>query len=92
MCIRDRPNTYKTRKSAQDAHEAIRPTDIARRPDAIKASLSRDQFRLYKLIYDRFVASQMTPAVYDTMAVDIDADSGERFHFNACLLYTSRCV
>ena len=79
----EKPNTYKTRKSAQDAHEAIRPTDIARRPDAIKASLSRDQFRLYKLIYDRFVASQMTPAVYDTMAVDIDADSGERFHFNA---------
>ena len=65
------PNVYKTRKSAQDAHEAIRPTDINRRPDDIKASLSRDQYRLYKLIYNRFVASQMTPAVYDTVSADI---------------------
>ena len=66
------PNKYKSRKSAQDAHEAIRPTDVARRPDAIKASLSRDQFKLYKLIYDRFVASQMTPAVYDTLSAEIN--------------------
>jgi len=79
----EKPNTYKTRSSAQDAHEAIRPTDILRRPDDIKASLSRDQYKLYKLIYARFVASQMTPAVYDTLSVDIDADSGVRFHFNA---------
>ncbi len=79
----EKPNIYKTRSSAQDAHEAIRPTDILRRPDNIKASLSRDQFKLYKLIYERFVASQMTPAVYDTLSVDIDADSGVRFHFNA---------
>ena len=78
----EKPNTYKTRKSAQDAHEAIRPTDITRRPENIKASLSRDQFRLYKLIYDRFVSSQMTPAVYDTLAVDVDSDTGARFHFN----------
>ena len=78
----EKPNTYKTRKSAQDAHEAIRPTDIARQPESIKASLSRDQYRLYKLIYDRFVSSQMTPAVYDTLAVDIDSDTGVRFHFN----------
>ncbi len=78
----EKPNVYKTRSSAQDAHEAIRPTDIQRRPDAIKASLSRDQFRLYKLIYERFVSSQMTPALYDTLSVDIDADSGARFHFN----------
>ena len=78
----EKPNIYKTRSSAQDAHEAIRPTDIQRRPDAIKASLSRDQFRLYKLIYERFVSSQMTPALYDTLSVDIDADSGARFHFN----------
>ena len=55
------PNIYKSRKTAQDAHEAIRPTDISRRPEAIKASLTRDQFRLYRLIYDRFVSSQMTP-------------------------------
>ena len=79
----EKPNVYKTRSSAQDAHEAIRPTDIQRRPEKIKASLSRDQFRLYKLIYERFVSSQMTPAVYDTLSVDIDADSGARFHFNA---------
>ena len=78
-----KPNVYKTRSSAQDAHEAIRPTDILRRPDSVKASLSRDQFRLYKLIYERFVASQMTPAAYDTLSVDIDGDTGARFHFNA---------
>ena len=79
----EKPNVYKTRSSAQDAHEAIRPTDIQRKPEKIKSSLSRDQFRLYKLIYERFVSSQMTPAVYDTLSVDIDADSGARFHFNA---------
>ncbi len=78
----EKPNVYKTRKSAQDAHEAIRPTVVERRPEKIKASLSRDQYKLYKLIYDRFVSSQMTPALYDTLAVDIDADSGVRFHFN----------
>ena len=65
------PNIYKTRKSAQDAHEAIRPTDIKRRPDDIKSSLTRDQYRLYKLIYNRFVSSQMTSAVYDTVSADI---------------------
>ena len=78
----EKPNVYKTRKSAQDAHEAIRPTVVERRPEQIKASLSRDQYRLYKLIYDRFVSSQMTPALYDTLAVDIDGDTGARFHFN----------
>ncbi len=78
----EKPNVYKTRKSAQDAHEAIRPTVVKRRPEDIKASLSRDQYRLYKLIYDRFVSSQMTPALYDTLAVDIDAGCGARFHFN----------
>ncbi len=78
----EKPNTYKTRKSAQDAHEAIRPTVVERRPETVKASLSRDQFRLYKLIYDRFVSSQMTPAVYDTLAADIDASTGPRFHFS----------
>ncbi len=67
------PNQYKGRKGMQDAHEAIRPTSILRTPEAVKASLSRDQFRLYKLIYDRFMASQMTPAVYETMAVTIEA-------------------
>ncbi len=79
----EKPNVYRTRSSAQDAHEAIRPTDINRKPEAIKASLSRDQFKLYKLIYERFVSSQMTPAAYDTLSVDIDGDTGARFHFNA---------
>ena len=72
----EKPNVYKTRRSAQDAHEAIRPTVVDRKPERVKASLSRDQFRLYKLIYDRFVSSQMTPALYDILAVDIDADTG----------------
>lgn len=58
---------------AQDAHEAIRPTSVAREPAAVKEYLSRDQFRLYKLIWERFVASQMSPAVFDTTTVDIQA-------------------
>ena len=65
------PNVYKSRKSAQDAHEAIRPTSVYRRPEDLKNSLSRDQLRLYKLIWSRFVASQMSAAVYDTLTVDI---------------------
>jgi len=67
------PNEYKNRQSAQDAHEAIRPSSVTRSPESIKQFLSRDQYRLYKLIWDRFVASQMTPAVYDTLTVDIAA-------------------
>ena len=74
------PNIYKSRKTAQDAHEAIRPTDISRRPEDIKASLTRDQFRLYRLIYDRFVSSQMTPAVFDTLSADIAGENGLTFH------------
>ena len=70
-------NQKKTQK-IQDAHEAIRPTDINRNPIAIKESLSRDQFRLYQLIWKRFVASRMTPAVYETTSVKIDA-AKERF-------------
>ena len=77
------PNTYRTRGNAQDAHEAIRPTDITRTPEKIKSSLTKEQFKLYNLIYNRFVASQMAPALYDTLAVDIDASCGARFHFNA---------
>jgi DNA topoisomerase-1 len=65
----------KAKKSGniQDAHEAIRPTSVSRTPEAIKDSLSRDQYRLYKLIWERFVASQMSPAVYDTVTIDIKA-------------------
>lgn len=69
----DTPNIYKTKKTAQDAHEAIRPTSVFRTPDSIKDYLSRDQYRLYKLIWERFVASQMTAAIFDTLGVDIAA-------------------
>lgn len=61
----------KSKSNAQDAHEAVRPTSIERTPDAMKQYLSRDQFRLYKLIWERFVASQMAPAILDTVAVDL---------------------
>ncbi len=67
------PNEYKSRKTAQNAHEAIRPSSVYRTPESIKTYLSRDQHRLYKLIWERFVASQMTPAIYDTITADIEA-------------------
>ena len=66
---------YKTSKDAQDAHEGIRPTYADIEPDKIKDELTKDQYKLYKLIYNRFMASQMTSAVYDTMAVTIDANT-----------------
>ena len=62
---------YKTKKDAQDAHEAIRPTYIDIEPDSIKDSLTNDQYKLYKLVYNRFLASQMAPAVMDTMTVHL---------------------
>ena len=65
---------YKTNKEAQDAHEGIRPTYADLEPDNIKDSLTKDQYKLYKLIYNRFMASQMAPAVYDTMSLIIDAN------------------
>jgi len=65
------PNIYKAKKSAQDAHEAIRPSDVHRTPDSIKGDLSRDQFRLYDLIWRRFVASQMTSEVTETISVNL---------------------
>ena len=64
-------NIRRKTANAQDAHEAIRPTSVLRDPDQIKAFLSRDQFRLYKLVWERFVASQMASAILDTMTVDI---------------------
>ena len=64
----------KSTKKIQDAHEAIRPTDIARTPVMVKESLSRDQFRLYQLIWKRFVASRMNPAKYETISVKIEAN------------------
>ena len=65
---------YRTNKDAQDAHEGIRPTYAELEPDSIKDSLSKDQYKLYKLIYNRFMASQMSAAVYDTMSVNIKAN------------------
>ncbi len=66
------PQSENTNKNAQDAHEAIRPTDITRTPASIKEHLSREQFRLYQLIWRRFTASRMTAAVYDTVSVRIE--------------------
>ena len=65
---------YKTKKNAQDAHEAIRPSYIEYTPDSIKASLTNDQYKIYKLIWERFVASQMTDALYDTVSVSVTAN------------------
>ncbi|MDP9150810.1 MAG: type I DNA topoisomerase [Myxococcota bacterium] len=67
------PNVYKSKKNSQDAHEAIRPTSLELAPESVRRHLKDDQFKLYKLIWDRFVASQMTPAVYDQTSVDIEA-------------------
>jgi len=71
------PNAYKSKKSAQEAHEAIRPTSLSYPPEAIKKLLAADEFKLYSLIWNRFVASQMTPAVYDGTTIDIDAGAGQ---------------
>ena len=82
---------YKSKGRTQDAHEAIRPTNVTRTPDSIKDSLSKDQYRLYKLIWERFVASQMSPAVYDTLSVKLEAGeygfraSGSRLRFSGFL-------
>ena len=65
---------YKTNKEAQDAHEGIRPTYAELEPEKIKDSLTKDQYKLYKLIYNRFMASQMVSAIYDTMSVTINAN------------------
>jgi len=69
----EKPNFYKSRKTAQEAHESIRPTSIKYDPPAVKSFLNQDQFNLYELIWNRFVACQMNPAVYDQTSVDIQA-------------------
>ena len=66
---------YKTKQTSQDAHEGIRPTYIDLNPEDIKDSLTKDQYKLYKLIYNRFLASQMSAAVYDTISANIDVNS-----------------
>jgi DNA topoisomerase I len=72
----EQPNTFKSKKGAQEAHEAIRPTSAVRNPDSIKQYLKEDEFKVYKLIWQRFVASQINPAVFDQTTVDIDAKQG----------------
>jgi DNA topoisomerase I len=69
----EKPNFYRSKKDAQDAHEAIRPTYLDRDPEGVKRFLSKDEYALYKLIWNRFVASQMRPALYDETIVDITA-------------------
>ena len=72
----NKPNIFKLKKNAQDAHEAIRPTYVDQIPDGLQQYLSSDEIKLYKLIWQRFVASQMTPIVYDQTSVDIEAGIG----------------
>ncbi|MBI3670705.1 MAG: type I DNA topoisomerase, partial [Acidobacteria bacterium] len=69
----EKPNFYKSKKDAQEAHEAIRPTDAARTPDSVRQYLDDDLFKLYQLIWQRFVGSQMVPAVFDQTTIDISA-------------------
>jgi len=70
----EKPRFYTTKKSTQDAHEAIRPTNLNHPPESIKDHLSLDQYKLYRLIWRRFVASQMNPAIYDTVSCDIETN------------------
>src|SRR5437868_10426410 len=69
----EKPNFYKSKKDAQDAHEAIRPTSALRTPESVASFLAEDEAKLYALIWQRFVASQMTPAVFDQTTIDVDA-------------------
>ena len=73
--VPEKPILYRAKKDAQDAHEAIRPTSMKYHPDEIRGNLTPDQYYLYKLIWNRFVASQMPPATFDETTVDIDADN-----------------
>lgn len=75
--VPDKPVQYRTKKSAQDAHEAIRPTSLELGPDVVGKYLSKDQLNLYRLIWNRFIACQMKPAIYDQMSVDFDAAGGK---------------
>lgn len=76
-----KPNVYKAKSSAQDAHEAIRPISLSMTPESLKDKLQKNTYRLYKLIYDRFVASQMAPALYDTLTVHIISESDKNYGY-----------
>ena len=78
-----KPPVYKSKKSAQEAHEAIRPTSALRAPSNIKDNLTRDQFRLYTLIWNRFVASQMENALLELTSIDIKPEGAEKYLFRA---------
>ena len=69
----EKPNYYKSKKDAQEAHEAVRPTDVSRAPEDVRKYLDDDLFKLYQLIWQRFVASQMLPAIFDQTTIDISA-------------------
>jgi DNA topoisomerase-1 len=69
----EKPNFYKSKKDAQEAHEAVRPTEVSRTPESVRKYLDDDLFKLYQLIWQRFVASQMMPAVFDQTTIDISA-------------------
>jgi DNA topoisomerase-1 len=88
--VPEEPRVFKTKaKNAQEAHEAVRPTSVARHPDELKGVLEEDQFRLYALIWKRTMACQMVPAVFDTVAIDFAAgpeDDGHRFRANGSVL------
>jgi DNA topoisomerase-1 len=91
--VPERPNVYKTKsKGAQEAHEAIRPTSSRRLPENVRAALSRDQFRLYDLIWKRFVASQMAPAIFDQTTVDIAAGRDMRSNGSGAAPYLFRAT
>jgi DNA topoisomerase-1 len=88
----DQPRVYASKKSAQEAHEGIRPTSLSRDPEKIRQYLDADQYKLYLLIWRRFIASQMNPAIYDTVSADIDTNqnltlraSGSVIKFNGYL-------
>lgn len=70
--VPEKPNTFRTKNNIQDAHEAIRPSDMTLTPEVVKGKLTPDQYRLYRLIWERFLASQMTPVVYDTTTIEAD--------------------
>lgn len=81
------PNFYKSKKSAQDAHEAIRPTSLKNTPESLRNKLTTQQYKLYKLIYERFLASQMTQALYETTTIAIDANDMNFRASGTCVIF-----
>ncbi len=75
--VPEKPNVYRSRGSAQEAHEAVRPTDVARTPDSLKGQIGNDEWKLYSLIWQRFVASQMTPARIEQRTAEVETETPE---------------